>query len=111
METEGTGAKSFLIRDLLRDLIVKNTENDETSDNDDSGKLIKWEFFWISVKEIEHLKQRFTILIIILQDFRSNFCLSKHKFVIANGKSFSTSLKSFLVTLALPSAATIRIMS
>lgn len=41
METEGvTGAKSFLIRDLLRDLIVKNTENDETSDNDDSGKLI-----------------------------------------------------------------------
>lgn len=41
METEGTtGAKSFLIRDLLRDLIVKNTENDETSDNEDSGKLI-----------------------------------------------------------------------
>lgn len=40
MESEGVaGAKSFLIRDLLRDLIVKNTENDETSDNDDSGKL------------------------------------------------------------------------
>lgn len=42
METEAAaaGAKSFLIRDLLRDLIVKNSENDETSDNDDSGKLI-----------------------------------------------------------------------
>lgn len=40
METDGSGAKSFLIRDLLRDLIVKNTENDETSDNDDSGKNI-----------------------------------------------------------------------
>lgn len=39
METDGvTGAKSFLIRDLLRDLIVKNPENDETSDNEDSGK-------------------------------------------------------------------------
>lgn len=38
METEATGAKSFLIRDLLRDLIVKNPENDETSDNDESGK-------------------------------------------------------------------------
>lgn len=39
METEGTGPKSFLIRDLLRDLIVKKPEiSDETSDNDDSGK-------------------------------------------------------------------------
>lgn len=39
METEGTGSKSFLIRDLLRDLIVKKPEiSDETSDNDDSGK-------------------------------------------------------------------------
>lgn len=38
METEGAaGTKSFLIRDLLRDLIVKNSKNDETSDNDDSG--------------------------------------------------------------------------
>lgn len=49
METEGAaGAKSFLIRDLLRDLIVKNSENDETSDNEDSGKLIAW----INLKEI-----------------------------------------------------------
>jgi hypothetical protein len=38
METEGTaGAKSFLIRDLLSDLIVKNPENEEASDNE-SGK-------------------------------------------------------------------------
>lgn len=42
METEGTaGTKSFLIRDLLSDLIVKNPENDETSDNDDSGKVFR----------------------------------------------------------------------
>lgn len=40
METEGTaGTKSFLIRDLLRDLIAKKSDNEETSDNDDSGKL------------------------------------------------------------------------
>lgn len=40
METEGSaGTKSFLIRDLLSDLIVKNQENDETSDNDESGKV------------------------------------------------------------------------
>lgn len=38
MEENGSAPKSsFLIRDLLRDLIVKNSENDETSDNDDSG--------------------------------------------------------------------------
>lgn len=41
METDGAGAKSFLIRDLLRDLIVKNTENDETSENEDSGNCQK----------------------------------------------------------------------
>lgn len=41
METDGAGAKSFLIRDLLRDLIVKNTENDETSENEHSGKCRK----------------------------------------------------------------------
>lgn len=41
METEGTpGAKSFLIRDLLSDLIVKNPEREETSDNDESGKVL-----------------------------------------------------------------------
>lgn len=42
METEGAaGTKSFLIRDLLRDLIVKNSEKDEeTSDNDDSGNWL-----------------------------------------------------------------------
>lgn len=41
MESDGTGAKSFLIRDLLRDLMVKKSGNDEStqaSDNDDSGK-------------------------------------------------------------------------
>jgi hypothetical protein len=38
MEESGSnGQKSFLIRDLLRDLIVKDTENEETSDVDDSG--------------------------------------------------------------------------
>jgi hypothetical protein len=31
----GANQKSFLIRDLLRDLMVKSAENDETSD--DSG--------------------------------------------------------------------------
>lgn len=38
MESDGNGSKSFLIRDLLRDLIVKKSEDNETSDNDDSGK-------------------------------------------------------------------------
>ena len=38
METEASGAKSFLIRDLLRDLITKKSENDKTSDIEDSGK-------------------------------------------------------------------------
>lgn len=40
METEASGPKSFLIRDLLRDLIVKNTENEEASEDGDSGKFI-----------------------------------------------------------------------
>lgn len=40
MDTDGAGAKSFLIRDLLRDLISKNPENDETSENYDSGNEI-----------------------------------------------------------------------
>lgn len=34
----GANQKSFLIRDLLRDLMVKSTENDETSD--DSGNYL-----------------------------------------------------------------------
>lgn len=38
MESDGTGAKSFLIRDLLRDLIAKKSDQNETSDNNDSGK-------------------------------------------------------------------------
>lgn len=59
METDGAGAKSFLIRDLLRDLIVKNTENDETSENEDSGncqriyrqEMCSWNILLIAILE------------------------------------------------------------
>ena len=38
--SEGSGTKSFLIRDLLRDLIVKKPEiSDEASDVEDSGNF------------------------------------------------------------------------
>jgi hypothetical protein len=54
METEGTaGPKSFLIRDLLSDLIVKTTENEETSDNDDSGKKIIFDILRKLLKKLE----------------------------------------------------------
>lgn len=38
MEEHGTAPKSFLIRDLLKDLIVKNDDN--AASDDDSGKLM-----------------------------------------------------------------------
>lgn len=38
MEDQTTAPKSFLIRDLLKDLIVKN--DDHVASDDDSGNLI-----------------------------------------------------------------------